>query len=674
MNDSFRSNLHKTETKAGAQPATTGISGLLPLVLGAGCSRTVSLVEFKGRKVAVDAYSWLHKGSFSCSLELCQHQPTNKYIQYCLNMVHLLLHAGVKPVLVFDGAPLPAKRHQEEKRKENREKNLISAQQNVQKGDMKTATNYFQKAVDVTPHMAHLLILALRQLSQFGVECIVAPHEADAQMAYLARNGLVDAVLTEDSDMIPYFCPCVIFKLDKATGTGTLVKLEDVLAHPQFQNLTKTMLRQACILSGCDYLPSIPGVGLKTAVSKMSQYQNVLQVITQYKEKLSANYIEEFKHAELTFDHQYIYDPISKCVKPLTPVPDTLDEQDRTWLAQNVGCPLPADLAVSIANGDVDPVTRQSFTSTTTQAELVLLKPLISNERSVDSHTFQSKKNESPLRPRPGSIALLPMQYKAAPTSTSLLQFFLKTDDSSGAKIVPPTLASDDTDENVDEDEDYDGDRSDTEEYSGSHPNGFAPPLDGRVIVRSKFFTSSPPSSADSSECQGSYGDDPDGHSEPEPPQQPCGGATTNSQNSSATFSETSSTPSSSTPNTTTVPSQQPPSSPSRECNERNENNTSATSQSPTANHSPPPPSYTSLFTTPKRISLPRRPLTTKDKLDISSFLDKFMFGGLAATATGSHQKPTTSNTTTTSTSTSITTSTTAAQPTPPSSKRPRLT
>lgn len=41
------------------------------------------------------------------------------------------------------------------------------------------------------------------------MECIVAPYEADAQMAYLALTGDVDAVLTEDSDLLTYGCPVV---------------------------------------------------------------------------------------------------------------------------------------------------------------------------------------------------------------------------------------------------------------------------------------------------------------------------------------------------------------------------------------------------------------------------------------------------------------------------------
>jgi len=51
------------------------------------------------------------------------------------------------------------------------------------------------------------------------VEFIVAPFEADAQMAYLAVNDLVHSVITEDSDLLPYGCPrvsCILLPIQTA--------------------------------------------------------------------------------------------------------------------------------------------------------------------------------------------------------------------------------------------------------------------------------------------------------------------------------------------------------------------------------------------------------------------------------------------------------------------------
>lgn len=39
-----------------------------------------------------------------------------------------------------------------------------------------------------------------------GVDCIVAPYEADAQLTYLMKIGIAQLVITEDSDLILFGC------------------------------------------------------------------------------------------------------------------------------------------------------------------------------------------------------------------------------------------------------------------------------------------------------------------------------------------------------------------------------------------------------------------------------------------------------------------------------------
>lgn len=46
-------------------------------------------------------------------------------------------------------------------------------------------------------------------LKQENVCNVVAPYEADAQMNFLAISRQVDAVITEDSDLITFGCPRV---------------------------------------------------------------------------------------------------------------------------------------------------------------------------------------------------------------------------------------------------------------------------------------------------------------------------------------------------------------------------------------------------------------------------------------------------------------------------------
>ena len=54
-------------------------------------------------------------------------------------------------------------------------------------------------------------------LKEAGVEVIVAPYEADAQMAFLAKSRSVHAVITEDSDLLTYGCPRVSIFICVAT-------------------------------------------------------------------------------------------------------------------------------------------------------------------------------------------------------------------------------------------------------------------------------------------------------------------------------------------------------------------------------------------------------------------------------------------------------------------------
>lgn len=51
-------------------------------------------------------------------------------------------------------------------------------------------------------------------LKHENVSYIVAPYEADAQMTFLAVSKHVEAIITEDSDLIAFGCPRVSFHAD----------------------------------------------------------------------------------------------------------------------------------------------------------------------------------------------------------------------------------------------------------------------------------------------------------------------------------------------------------------------------------------------------------------------------------------------------------------------------
>ncbi|KAL8130637.1 hypothetical protein V2J09_019792 [Rumex salicifolius] len=163
------------------------------------------------------------------------------------------------------------KKEQENKRERSRKENLDRAIEHESNGNSAAAYECYQKAVDISPAIAFQLIQVLRKEN---VDYIVAPYEADAQMTFLAINKHVEAVITEDSDLIPFGCPRIIFKMDKY-GQGVEFQYSTLQNNREisFAGFTKQMVLEMCILSGCDYLQSLPGMGLKKAHALVRKFK-----------------------------------------------------------------------------------------------------------------------------------------------------------------------------------------------------------------------------------------------------------------------------------------------------------------------------------------------------------------------------------------------------------------
>lgn len=89
---------------------------------------------------------------------------------------------------------------------------------------------------------------------------IVAPYEADAQLAYLSLHRIVDVIISEDSDNIPFGSQEVIFKLER-DGSCQRLLLANIFINAierfDCRGFTQEMIVVMCILSGCDYLVSL---------------------------------------------------------------------------------------------------------------------------------------------------------------------------------------------------------------------------------------------------------------------------------------------------------------------------------------------------------------------------------------------------------------------------------
>ncbi|XP_068183929.1 exonuclease 1 [Antennarius striatus] len=330
-----------------------GIPGLLQFIKDA--AEPVNVKKYKGQTVAVDTYCWLHKGAFSCAEKLAKGEPTDQYVWYCMKLVEMLLTFRVKPILVFDGRNLPSKQEVEKARRDRREANLQKGRQLLREGKLSEARDCFNRCVNITPAMAHNLIKTARAR---GVDCVVAPYEADAQLAYLVKSGLAQAVITEDSDLLAFGCKKVILKMDKQ-GNGLEIDQSNLGRCRSLGNVfTEEKFRYMCILSGCDYLASLHGIGLGKSCKllRLAKDPDILKVIRKMGQYLKMNlvipeqYIEGFIKANNTFLYQLVFDPIKRKVVPLNPYPEHVDVATLTYAGLNLG----DDKGLQMAIGNLD--------------------------------------------------------------------------------------------------------------------------------------------------------------------------------------------------------------------------------------------------------------------------------------------------------------------------------
>jgi DNA excision repair protein ERCC-5 len=118
--------------------------------------------------------------------------------------------------------------------------------------------------------VSHIMITECQALLRlFGLPYITAPMEAEAQCAELVRLGLVDGIVTDDSDIFLFGGTRVyknMFNSNKFVECYLASDLEKELS------LSRDQLISIAHLLGSDYTEGLPGVGPVTALEILSEF------------------------------------------------------------------------------------------------------------------------------------------------------------------------------------------------------------------------------------------------------------------------------------------------------------------------------------------------------------------------------------------------------------------
>jgi len=99
-----------------------------------------------------------------------------------------------------------------------------------------------------------------------------APLEAETMCADICIRKQVDAVISEDTDVLAYGAPIFLTKLNTHNDTCTEIKYNDILkeleiSSPQFLDL--------CIMCGCDYNKNIFRIGPEKAYKLLKEHGTI---------------------------------------------------------------------------------------------------------------------------------------------------------------------------------------------------------------------------------------------------------------------------------------------------------------------------------------------------------------------------------------------------------------
>jgi 5'-3' exonuclease len=232
---------------------------------------------------------------------------------------------------VFDGASLPAKAKEEGERRQRRAENTEKAKKEIEERKLTSfgqvdnrLRSMIVQSVSISGEMITRTMSVLRRLN---VDFVVAPYEADAQLAFVYQQGLIAGVVSEDSDLIAFGCHRLISKMD-ISGDFMDVRLDwafrgpDLASKPpnvgelgKLEKWTESMFVDLCILSGSDYkLGKIAGIGIKKAFQLLNRFRSITRIADEVSKSKGWSkddkdqFLHEFDKAKLAFQKHRVFD------------------------------------------------------------------------------------------------------------------------------------------------------------------------------------------------------------------------------------------------------------------------------------------------------------------------------------------------------------------------------
>jgi|SaaInlV_165m_DNA_2_1040747.scaffolds.fasta_scaffold00534_3 5'-3' exonuclease len=256
----------------------------------------IHISEYAYSKIAIDISLYLNKYKATGGDEYWK--------KYFIKLISSLRRNQIHCVFIFDGKSPPEKEAERLKRKQERaklEKNVFELESSLEEyyktgiineslvklyNSRKSKPSLLSNNFDIN-WVEEKIKQKRSQLYQIypedyesikelfnilDIPYYTAPLEAEKMCAKLNIDGLVDAVLSEDTDVMAYSTPHFLSKIDTNNDTCIRIKKECLLKSLDFN---EEEFLDFCIMCGTDYNNNIPKIGSKTSFKHITKFRNI---------------------------------------------------------------------------------------------------------------------------------------------------------------------------------------------------------------------------------------------------------------------------------------------------------------------------------------------------------------------------------------------------------------
>lgn len=292
----------------------------------------IHISEYAYMKVAIDT-----------SLFLCKFKAIyqEKWLEAFIKLVSCLRRNEIHCVFIYDfGAP-PEKEAEKAERRAQQEKNknkVLDLENSLEKyyntGILEdNLKEIYNKSLDVKPKKRLLsnvskndtididiIIQKIQKMKKnilnisqedfkltkklfdiLNIPYFDAPMEAETCCADLCKRGIVDAVMSEDTDVLAYSTPVFLTKIDVFNDKCVRIHHNKVL---EALELSKEQFLDLCIMFGCDYNKNIPKIGPETSYKYIRKFGSIDEI--ENKLEINVSILNHIRTRELFIEYQQI--------------------------------------------------------------------------------------------------------------------------------------------------------------------------------------------------------------------------------------------------------------------------------------------------------------------------------------------------------------------------------